>query len=167
MVLSHPETGQLVVDRWIDNLVTTAGRQLLAQLVTGVAPGIIQVDLAVGGPAQGQPAPNPYPPPSPTDVALHLPKRRVATEFEAMGVVENSNPPRFAMAISAVIPAEIGGDALILREAGLIMAKGGEEASEPPAGALASNEVLYNRVVFDTITKDPELQMTLTWEVIF
>ncbi|HLT35041.1 MAG TPA: hypothetical protein VK034_02125 [Enhygromyxa sp.] len=163
-----PASGRVVVDRWIDNLVTTAGRELLAQLLTGLVPGIVQVELAVGGPAEGQQPPDPYPPAAASDTNLHLPLRRAATELEVIGVVPDSVPPRYAMSISAVIPAEVGGDTLVLREAGLIMVKGGDEAS-PPAqpGDLASNEVLYNRVVFDTITKDPELQMTLTWEVMF
>lgn len=168
VVSLDPVSGRVVIDRWIDNLVTTAGRELLAELLTGLVPGIVQVELAVGGPAEGEAPPEPYPPAAASDTNLHLPLRRVATEFEVVGVVPNSTPPRFAMSISAVIPAEIGGETLVLREAGLIMVKGGDESS-PPAqpGELASNEVLYNRVVFDTITKDPELQMTLSWEVSF
>lgn len=161
VILSHPESGQVVVDRWVDNLVTTAGRELLAQLITGVIPGIAKIDLAVGGRVNGEVPPDPYPPASPSDLALHLPLRRFPTESEIAGIVPNSDPPRLATAISAVMPAEIGGEVLVLREAGLVMTKGGGDE-----GAV-ENEVLYNRVVFATITKDPELQMTLTWEVIF
>src|SRR5690606_35885722 len=89
-----PASGRVVVDRWIDNLVTTAGRELLAQLLTGLVPGIVQVELAVGGPAVGQRPPDPCPPAAASDTNLHLPLRRAATELEVIGVVRDSVPPR-------------------------------------------------------------------------
>lgn len=168
VVTTHPRSGEIVDDRWIDNLITTKGRDLLAQLLTGEIQGITGVLMAIGGYEPGTAVPNPYPAAAPADEHLHRPLRRLETSFVQGGTRVESNPPRAVRSISALIPAEIGGDVLVLREAGLVMIKAGGDAGEPdPTTGLAPDEVLYNHVVFDAITKDPQLQMTLTWEVMF
>jgi hypothetical protein len=168
VVTSNPRSGEIVVDRWIDNLITTKGRDLLAQLLTGEIQGITAVLLAIGGYTPGTPVPSPYPAAAPADERLHRPLRRLETSLLQVGTRVESNPPRALRSISALIPAEIGGDVLVLREAGLVMSTAaGDPGEADPTTGLAPGEVLYNRVVFDAITKDPQLQMTLTWEVMF
>lgn len=159
IVMRDPRTDAIVEDRWVPNLVTTAGRNLLSDLLTGAAQGIANIQLAIGGPADPNDPTDP-PAPAPGDTALDNELRRVDTELGA-SAASSDDPPRSVTPISAVLEAEVGGEALVLREAGLIMTRlaTGEGGSEI--------DILYNRVVFPTITKQPELQMTLTWEVIF
>ncbi len=167
LVLSDPHTGKIVEDRWVNNLVTSKGRELLGQLLTGIAPGIERVQLVVGGYLEGEVQPNPYPPAAPGDVGLHNQLRRVDTVFESTAFLPatETEPPRFVVAISAVMPAKADDDKLLLREAGLVMAKESEQPEPAENDPLAAHEVLYNRVVFDTVTKDPQLQVSLTWEI--
>jgi hypothetical protein len=151
LVLRDPRTRTVVIERWVPNLVTTAGRTLLADLLTGTVQGIAHIKLAVGSGSN---------PAAPADTELNQELRRVDTEFEATHVTEG-DPPRSVTAVSAVLDAELGGQALELREAGLVM------TLLAPGEGQPESEILYNRVVFPIITKEPELQMTLTWEVIF
>lgn len=166
LVLRDPRTQRVIEARTVPNLVTTAGRALLADLLTGAAQGIARIELAVGsGLAEDETEPTP---PAPGDTELRNELLRVDTELEAssVAVLGEGQPPRSITAISAVLEAQLGGEALALREAGLVMTRlagngNGEGEGEP------ETEILYNRVVFPLITKEPELQMSLTWEVIF
>ena len=168
IALRDPRTDTLVLQRTVPNLVTTAGRSLLADLLTGAAQGIAQIQLAVGsGMQEGDQDP---PPAAPADTALRNELRRVDTELGAPRVSED-DPPRSITTVTAVLEAELGGQAVELREAGLVMTPlgngNGGNGGGGGGGGQPEPEILYNRVVFPTITKEPELQMTLTWEVIF
>ena len=142
-----------------------------AELLTGITAQITKVELAVGGsrdPAQpGDPDPPfDYPEPAkPDNTALYSELFRVDTEFGAIGTVAGAqpgDPPRASVRINATLAPEIGGPVVTLREAGLIMTK-----LEPGEGG-GEVVALYNHVVFGgPITKNPELQMTLSWEVMF
>jgi hypothetical protein len=156
LVLLDPRTRTVVQSRCVPNLVTTAGRALIADLLTG-AHSVAKIELAVGtGLADGEPEPTP---PSAADTGLAHEVLRIPTEREGSRITAG-DPPRSVTAISAVLEAQLGGDAMELREAGLVLTRLG-------SGDNGDTEILYNRVVFPTITKEPELQMTLTWEVIF
>lgn len=150
VVLHDPHTDIVVVERWIPNLVTTAGRTLLADLLTGTAQ-IATIALAVGDGDQA---------PAPDNTALQHELHRFDTELEATLVRDVNGEPRSVTSVTAVLPAQPGGATLTLREAGLTMTR-------LATGGEPERQILYNRVVFKTITKEPTLQMTLTWEVIF
>jgi hypothetical protein len=156
MRLRDPATGAMVLERRVDNLVTLAGRALLAELLTG-AVGFAQMELAVGGPPD--PADHGYQTPEArlTDVALahELQVVPVATEPAQQQLDGDGAPQRMVAQISGTLDAELGGEKLVMTEAGIKITR------------QDSNVVLYNRVVFDRITKEPNLQMTLTWEVMF
>ncbi len=64
---------------------------------------------------------------------------------------------RIATPVLATIPAEPGGETIYIREAGI------QFTLPAPGGEV----ILYNRVTFDLFTKEPNLQLTLSWEIIF
>ncbi len=154
IVLHDPHTGRVHVDRWVDNLVTVGGRDLLGRLLGG-SEQVVEVRLIVGGPKTPEDV---TPAPAFTDTALTNPLRDVlATPGQPTERTEGSER-RSVCNVHGTLP--VGGDTMTLREAGLSMkvksVHGGQDRS-----------VLYNRVVFETITKQPNLAMTLTWELMF
>jgi hypothetical protein len=145
-----------VLTRRVRNLVTLAGRALLADLLTGVIAGFAKIELVVGGPPDpGNLAFTPRPP-SLDDEALEnlLVAVPVTTETATEQLDEDGNR-RMVTPVSGTLEAVAGGDKLVLTEAGIQITK------------IDDTKILYNRVVFDRITKEANLQMTLTWEVIF
>lgn len=181
VTLSDPRTKEIIAEHRVPNLVTTAGRTLLADLLTSAVGQVAYIKLAVGGPEQ-QDDPEPTAP-SPEDTQL---VREVARVRAVPGAprISNEDTPRSITPITAVLEADLDSETLILREAGLLMfpiedagdddgggdggggdGDGGGDGA-PPAEPEPEG-ILYNRVVFPTIIKEPQLQMTLTWEVIF
>ena len=151
VILRDPPTGKVLLERRFDNLVTSDGRTLLAEMLTG-ASAFKGMQLAVGGPASpGAPTPEP----ALSDIDLHNQLVAVEVEIGATSEQEVDGQTRIVTAISGTLPAEPGGDDLAMTEAGIKVTK------------LDDSEVLYNRVVFPTITKQASVQMTLTWEVVF
>ncbi|WP_148717117.1 hypothetical protein [Chitinolyticbacter meiyuanensis] len=139
--------GRIVEERRVNNLITTAGRQVLAQLMTGaVAPGRLQI--AVGG--SGQPA-------SPDDVGLHKPLDVAEASVPSLEAkaIGDGELPRVLAKVQATLPARGGGDVQELQEAGIVLSLSNEQS------------VLYNRVTFPPINRSGNLELTLTWEVIF
>ncbi|HWN67753.1 MAG TPA: hypothetical protein VNM90_08930, partial [Haliangium sp.] len=142
-----PATGAVVHAGCIRNLVTLSGRALLADLLTGAVSGFARVELALGGP------------PEPTDFT-YAPRQAApddtALEHELVAVPATRGPTteqpdegghrRMVTPVSATLEAVAGGDDLVLMEAGIKLTKS-DGAS-----------VLYNRVVFDRITKKSNLE---------
>jgi hypothetical protein len=156
ITVRDPVTGAIVLTRRVRNLVTLAGRALLADLLTGVIAGFAKIELVVGGPPDpGNLAFTPRPP-SLDDEALEnlLVAVPVTTETATEQLDEDGNR-RMVTPVSGTLEAVAGGDKLVLTEAGIQITK------------IDDTKILYNRVVFDRITKEANLQMTLTWEVIF
>lgn len=156
IIMRDPITGAVVLERRVKNLVTLAGRALLAELLTGAVNGFDSIALAVGGPSEDpgyQPRPVTI-----EDTALQNQLRSVSVSF---GVPTpqpdpaSEQQPRVFTQISGTLAAETNGESLAMNEAGIIITKGD------------GTEVLYNRVAFEPITKAPGMQMTLIWEVIF
>ncbi len=159
ITLRDPSTDRIVATRRVDNLVTLAGRTLLSAMLTGAISGFATMELVVGGPSDpddpGDGGANP-PPPALGDVALY-------NQLQAIPVVvdktesrdDGSGNERIFTLISGTLEAVAGGDKLAMTEAGIQITK------------LDNATVLYNRVTFDRITKEANLEMTLTWEVIF
>jgi hypothetical protein len=164
ITLRDPATGAIVLERRVPNLVTLAGRRFLSDLLTGAVAGFDRMEMVVSGPESpgGE-----TPPAELEDVALHHAARQrvVPTSADAPGElaeeVETPDGPvtqqRIATRIHGTLEAEPGGaEDLLMTEAGIRITL-----------LNGTDTVLYNRVVFGQITKQPNLQMTLTWEVIF
>ncbi len=155
ITIRDPVTGAIVLERCIQNLVTLTGRRLLAEMLAGAA-GVAQMHLLVGGPPS--PADSGYQtrPAALGDTALQNPLRSVPVVTSSPVQREESpGQTRVFMQLSGTLEAEVGSPPLVMTEAGISITK------------VDGTSVLYNRVVFDRITKQAEMQMTLTWEVIF
>ncbi|MBL8485081.1 MAG: hypothetical protein JNJ60_22995 [Rhodocyclaceae bacterium] len=140
----HDAAGRLVARRRADNLITTAGRRLLAQLFTGQAQGPA-LAIAVGSAATA---------PKPEDSALGSRVDAAPAAITKMDVLVQDGVPRVLASVSATFPAG-GGAAQALQEAGIEITLPGQAP------------VLYNHVSFPVITRAGNLAMTLTWEVYF
>lgn len=151
--LVDPRTGRVTLERRAHNLVTLAGRQVLADLFRGITdvrpPAPIRI--VVGGSLGVVP-----PAPSLNDTSLQNQQIVVDALFESSEAQAVDGTTRIVTTIRATLEADPGGSEYTLTEAGVQL---------NPQGSVAP--VLYNRVVFGPITKTPELQMTLSWEVIF
>jgi hypothetical protein len=160
-ILVRDREGRVVERRRVENLVTTAGRTLLARLLSGLE-RVVRIDLEVGGAKELADADQDIAQPRSADVAL---AQRLTAVSTTLGVMRErpgasaNDPTRWVTEISATLPA--GGDPLFLREAGLRVFT---SASDDEGGEAS---VLYNRVVFERISKQPSLEMSLTWEVVF
>jgi hypothetical protein len=151
ITLIDPATGGLVLERRHSNLVTLVGRQLLAEMLTG-AKAYKAMELVVGGPDETTPT---IPEEQLEDQDLENPKKTVDVQIAPPGEQPVDGAPRIVTAISGTLPAEPGGEDIVMTEAGIRVTRDDD------------SKVLYNRVVFPVITKQADLQMTLTWDVIF
>ncbi len=129
--------GREVERREVDNLITDAGRNLVARFFTGTMQVVPRLTIAVG---TGNVAP------AVTDTDLNA---RVAA---AEATVQVNG--RVAV-VRATLPPSGTGAAQALQEAGIRI----------ELGNLAP--VLYNRVTFPVVNKGPNMEMTLSWEVTF
>lgn len=150
--LVDPRSGKVTLEQRVNNLVTLAGRQLLANLLRGstdVRPPT-PIQIVVGGSLGVTP-----PAPALADTALHAQVLAIDAEIEPWQQQDVEGTLRIVTVLTGTLAADPGGDDLTLTEAGVQLTP---EGSAP---------VLYNRVVFLPITKTAGLQMTLAWEVIF
>lgn len=150
--LVDPRSGKVTLEQRAQNLVTLAGRRVLADLfrgLTDVRPPA-PVRIIVGG-AEG------VIPTAPTldDTALQHSHTILDATFETSQAQSVDGTTRIVTILTATLEADPVGSDLTLTEAGVQLNPDG------------SSPVLYNRVVFGPITKPAELQMTLSWEVIF
>ncbi|GAA5787150.1 hypothetical protein GCM10007860_33650 [Chitiniphilus shinanonensis] len=140
--------GRIVEERRVKNLITTAGRVALAQLMTGGAsPGRLQI--AVGGSGKET---------APEQTALLDPLDIADATVPALGAAppEDEAPPRVKATVQATLPARgSAGEVQALQEAGIVITLSNQQT------------VLYNRVTFPPINRSGNLELTLTWEVIF
>jgi hypothetical protein len=137
-LILHDPSGRVMARREVHNLVTDAGRALVAELFAGKRIGALRARLVVGTGAT---------PPSADNTKLE-------GEVDYVDVTESHirvAGPR--VSLTERLPEREQVQAL--REAGISLAIG----TDPP--------VLYNRVVFDVVNKAPNMQMTLTWNVDF
>lgn len=141
----HTPDGRLVDSRRVNNLITQAGRELLAKLFTGAAQGP-ELRIAVGG--QGGPV-------SLSDVALGEPLDAAPATIGAITIGEYEGQPRMIARVTATLPPTGSADPQALQEAGILISLSG------------AAPVLYNRVTFPLINRAGNLEMTLSWEVIF
>jgi hypothetical protein len=138
--------GRVVISRRHDNLITTTGQTLVAQLFTGETAGKPDLFIAVGdGDAKE----------TPQDTALQEELERVAASTQSVHLVTENGVAKASVVVTAKFPALGDKPNQVLREAGILVCFPNR------------NPLLYNRVTFPEITRTANLGMTLTWEVLF
>ena len=138
IVLREPQ-GKVLERRQVHNVITMAGKHLLANFFTGAVQAVPTLFIAVG--ADGDTAAE--------ESNTELPGLLVEVPAE-VSVNEN------VATVTATLPAKNGDEVDALREAGIRIQVPGWDAP-----------VLYNRVVFPVVNKSGNMEMTLTWEVVF
>lgn len=136
--------GALVERRRVENLITHAGKLLLARLIGGKASGAVTIAIAVGG-TDTAPA---------LDQTALLKKLAEAPADMNEPVVEGD---RVRANVRATIPQ--GGDpqvVLPLTEAGILVRVGADATG-----------VLFNRVTFPVISKSSTMSLLLSWDLTF
>ena len=152
-VLLHDADGRLMRDQQADNRVVRTGRTLVAQLFAGVAggtpPGQV-THMAVGTDATAT-ADNQ------TALVAERAPRRVISDVSYVDfdeTVAGVTTRRVRATLKAVFDFADANDAAVpLREAGIFTAD--------------SAGVMYNRVVFEPVTKTDAFKLTLLWDVTF
>lgn len=144
--------GVLVHQAHYKNRIVTSGRSLVAQMFAGVSEGVppSQVThMAVGTDAT---------PPSDTDTALIAERapRKAISEVDYSEISEGAGVnevKRVRARLTAVFDFGDANGAAPLREAGIFTAD--------------SAGVMYNRVVFESVTKTDAFKLTLLWDIVF
>jgi len=145
-IVLRDRSGRVVAERRVDNLITTAGKTLMAELFTGAAQGKPELAIAVGGGGNAAAV---------TDTGLQSRLDEAAAGTPAVKVVTEGNQPKIVATVTATLPALSGEQQQALQEAGIVLKLPNREP------------VLYNRVTFPTVTRTSSLDITLTWEVSF
>lgn len=140
--------GTVVERRRVHNLITTAGRALLARLLMGKVDALpTHWGIVVG---QG------VEPARPADTGLHERLDMAEDTAPRVEVVADEGGPGSVRAtVSATLPPPAPGVVQPLTEAGIQITVG----NEPP--------VLFNRVRFEPITRGDNMRLKLTWEISF
>lgn len=133
------EHGREVERRAVKNLITDAGRNLVAMFFAGRIPVAPMLFIAVGSDDTVVEA---------GDTALKA--------FVAEGEARNIGVEGNVATVTATLAATGTGEAQPLKEAGIRIKVSGQP-----------DPVLYNRVVFPVVNKSPNMEMTLSWEVTF
>ena len=148
-LMARDQFGELVIKRCHDNRIVRTGRSLVARLFAGGgagAPPVAVSHLAVGVGSDEA-----------TDANLALVAERLRKPIEQVmyeEIVGEGGVTRVRARLSTVFDFhEANGADSPLREAGLFTA--------------AENSVMYNRVVFEPVTKTDAFQLTLVWDVVF
>lgn len=138
--------GQLLQRVTEPNLITKAGKALIAQLFIGSVEGKADLRIAVGDSNNTVNIDD-------TELGRQLDESPAAVSVIDTVTVEGVQ--RASVKLIANFPALPAGKTQVLREAGVVM-----RFSNQP-------QVLYNHVNFAEITRTDNVQMTLTWEVLF
>ena len=145
-------TGATVYQARYKNRIVTSGRTLVAQMFAGVPGGVPPsgvTHMAVGTDAT---------PPTDADSALKAerPPRRAIGDVDYSEIGEGaagSEVRRVRARLTAVFDFGDANGAAPLREAGIFTAE--------------KEGVMYNRVIFDPVTKTDAFKLTLLWDVVF
>lgn len=144
--------GTLVYTAQHKNRIVTSGRSLVAQLFGGIEGGVPPgrvTHMAVGANATA---------PSDADTALKAERapRRAISSVDYSEITEGSGGnevKRVRARLTAVFDFGDANGAEPLREAGIFTAE--------------SDGVMYNRVVFEPVTKTDAFKLTLLWDIVF
>ena len=130
----------------VNNVITMAGKGLLAQMFTGAAQGRPELSIAVG---KGDSVA------SADDTALENKVDEAVATTPPIRFEEDEGEQKVVATVTATLPATGTGIEQQLSEAGVIIRLPGQDP------------VLYNRVTFPVVTKTENLEMAMTWEVMF
>ncbi|HND32600.1 MAG TPA: hypothetical protein PLA94_21540 [Myxococcota bacterium] len=134
--------GTLIEVQRVKNLVTLEGRRLLGRCLAGETGLTGQLHMAVG---------TGFSSPALRNERLEAEVTRVVTH-PATVTQEND---RVVLHVNATFPRLTGSAREELREAGIVIL-------QPD-----NREVLFNRVVFPVVTRSADLEISLSWEVLF
>lgn len=140
--------GALMERRHVPNLITTAGKQLLANLLMGKADALpTRWAIAVGtGTSQ----------PQSLDTALGTKVDEAIDTTPKVEVVSRGDGSSLVRAtVTATLPALTQPGVQPLTEAGIQITLGG------------AAPVLFNRVRFEEVNRGPNMVMKMTWEISF
>lgn len=146
-LLLEDSNGRILLDRAHANRIVKNGRQLVAQLfagVTGTPPSKVS-HMAVGTGADAA---------TDDQAALVAERARnpVATPVYSE-IVDGAGVKRIKVSLQSVFDFGEANGTDPLREAGIFTA--------PSAGTI------YNRIVFDPVTKANTFKLTLIWDIVF
>ena len=146
-LLGQARDGRLVLDSWHDNRILKVGRQLVAQRFAGVVglPPAIVSHMAVGTGADKV-----------TDDQAALVAERARNPVAApvyTEIVDSAGVKRIKVSLQTVFDFGEANGTEPLREAGIFTA--------------AAGGTIYNRVVFDAVTKASTFKLTLIWDIVF
>ncbi len=133
------ERGRVVGERLVDNLITDAGRQLLARLFAGQAQAS-ELRIAVGTSAK--------------ELDAASATLTVVADARASVVVDQGADKRALARVVATLAASGDATPQPIQEAGIVI-------------VLPDSQVVYNRVTFPVVNRAGNLEMTFSWEVSF
>jgi len=139
--------GRVVLDRTYDNRIVKSGRQLVAQLFAGVA-GTPPSSVSHMGVGTGADAATD----DQTALVAERARNPIATPAYSE-IVDGLGVKRSRVRLQTVFDFGEANGADPLREAGIFNA--------------GSAGTIYNRVVFDPVTKANTFKLTLIWDIIF
>ena len=146
-VIGEARDGRIVFDQAYTNRIVQAGRRLVAQLfagVTGTPPGIVtHMGVGTGGavPADGD-----------TQLVAERARNPVAAPVYS-AIVDTTGVQRIKVTLQTVFDFGEANGTDPLREAAIFTA--------------AAGGTMYNRVVFDAVTKANTFKLTLIWDIVF
>lgn len=143
-IITQDLAGNRVERRQVNNLITNAGRTLLAHYLIGKQEGRPQLVIAVG---RGDETPGEQ------DTALRGPVAQINVNPDDISTEYEDNEVK--VILTATLAPANPGEEQMLREAGIMV------------GLPDGGKVLYNRTVFPVITRTDSLRITLTWELLF
>ncbi len=143
-IVSNNLEGKTVYKNRINNLITNAGRKLLAEYMIGRIDGQPELYVAVG--TGDEPADK-------KDTSL-------TNQVAKVKVMEDSFLTRYEndevnVTLTATLPPAEEGQEELLKEAGVLIT------------LQDGSEVLYNKTVFPVVTRTDKLKITLSWDLKF
>ncbi|MGB1013011.1 MAG: hypothetical protein ACPG4T_02670 [Nannocystaceae bacterium] len=140
-------SGEVLARQVAPNLITLAGKRLLARLLTGGIDGRIELSMVVGAGSRA---------PAVTDTALEEPVEEVPAQLDQIEDVGKAVRIR----VRATLPQRDQKKVLQLREAGILvraLSSSGREGKPWP--------LLFNRVTFDVLSRNNRTSIMLAWDI--
>lgn len=145
-IISEDRSGRIIGDQYHSNRIVKSGRQLVAELYAGV-PGIppsIVSHMAVGTGADAA---------TDAQTALVAERARKPVLTPVYGEIVDGGVARIKVTLQSVFDFSEANGSEPLREAAIFTA--------------ATDGVMYNRVIFDPVTKTDTFKLTLIWDIVF
>ena len=146
-ILAQDREGRIILDRTHNNRIVKSGRALVAQLYAGVPgtppPPVSHMAVGTGSDAATD---------DQTALVAERARNPIGTPVYTE-IVDTSGIKRIKVSLQAVFDFADANGADPLREAGIFTAN--------TAGTM------YNRVVFDAVTKENTFKLTLIWDIVF